>query len=74
MTGLSVRGSILNFKDLIFMKNIKIFEKVPPVNSEVMVHLNNIESPGLRWVQNDMTRESQQRLPPAPVLLQSSLT
>ena len=56
------------------MKNIKIFEKVPPVNSGVMVHLKNIESPGLQWVQNDMTRKSQQRLPPAPVLLQSSLT
>jgi hypothetical protein len=34
-----------------------------------MVHLKNIESPGLQWVQNDMTRKSQQRLPPAPVLL-----
>jgi hypothetical protein len=27
------------------MKNVQFWEKVPPVNSEVLIHLKNIESP-----------------------------
>ena len=36
----------------IFMKNFQILRKVPPVNSEVLVHLKNTENPDLliKWI------------------------
>jgi hypothetical protein len=49
----------------IFMKSVQIFNKklkVPPVNSEVLVQLENIESPVTGHISYTLHRSSEDRL------------